>query len=99
MVSKNRVDRPLRRLMRESHQVFRTAAVTSVNPSSDPQMPSGERIGSAASSVELARMRKEMWAASETSQESIRPNNAAVRIYTKAFLGAHVSRITATATP
>src|SRR6266849_6812352 len=85
--------------MRESHQVFKIAHDTSVSPNSDPHPPIGERMGRLASCSGVACLRKEKWAASDTSHESIRPNNAPLNMYTKAFAGAHFSRTNATTIP
>ena len=90
---------PLMRFTRESHQPFRTTAVTTVNPITDPQPLRGERNGKAAARFGDSLARNTICAASETNHESIMPKNAARKINTNASPGAKVSSNNATTIP
>src|SRR6266849_8081800 len=71
----------------------------SPRPSTEPDAPSGERMGKAASWLGESFWRKLTCAARETSQDSNIPVSAAPRIDTKAFFGAHFSSTSATTMP
>src|SRR5580698_3507129 len=80
-------------------QVWMVAIVTRTKPSGDPQRPSGERRGMAASCCGDWRRRKRMRAARETSQARIIPVKAAPIRYRKAFCGAQSASASATRIP
>ena len=69
MVSAARKTRPPIAFMRVANRVWRTEAEARTKPSIDPQIPSGERMGRAASCSGVRRQRKLMCAARDTTQE------------------------------
>src|SRR5882762_2778149 len=87
------------RFTRESHQPFRITAHTTVNPMADPHAPSGERSGKALRCAGFTRLRKETWAARDTTQDKIIPKNAARRMNSKALAGVQFSSTSATTMP
>src|SRR5580704_829318 len=98
-VSSTRYATPLIKFTRESHQPFKTTAVTTVSPMIDPQPFSGECSGSAASCSGDSRARKTICAASETSHDNIIPKKAARKMKTNASPGANVSSSRAATMP
>src|SRR5437763_14938689 len=89
----------MNRFTRESYQPFRMTAQITVKPMIDPPTPKGERKGRLRISSAFARRRKETCAARETTQDRIIPKNAARKMNSNAFRGAHFSRANANRNP
>src|SRR5437763_2038974 len=89
----------MNRFTRESYQPFRMTAQITVKPMIDPPTPKGERKGRFRISSAFARRRKDTCAARETTQDRIIPKNAARKMNSNAFRGAHFSSANATKIP
>src|SRR5580700_4368837 len=76
-VSATKKTSPPSAFTRVENRVRRITAEAPRKPRIDPHIPSGDRMGSAASCCGVRRRRKLTWAAKDTTQEKIRPENAA----------------------